>query len=124
MPFVTKTKCVSDGNHIREPSDWDLRDTSSWFTQLPRAGSAGHPTAIQLMSVHFIPFIVHSLSGRFYFGYAPFLAAVEALSILGLTPHLILKAKPIAKEQRFNYTTFSLRVKWSPREGSDLRLAV
>ena len=26
--------------------------TSSWFTQLPRAGSAGHPTAIQLMSVH------------------------------------------------------------------------
>ena len=39
----------------------------------------------------FIPFIVHPFRGRFYFGYAPLLAAVEALSALGLTPHLVHK---------------------------------
>lgn len=75
---------------------WTIRlrpaRTSSWFTQLPqgrlRGTSHGYSTHERSFLSHlsFIPF-----RGRFYFGYAPLLAAVEALSALGLTPHLVHK---------------------------------
>ena len=45
--------------YMREPSDWDLRDTSSWFTQLPRAGSVDIPQLFNSWALFLYP-IYHS----------------------------------------------------------------
>lgn len=52
---ASQDRTSESSQNIREPSDWDLREPQAGLPSSPRAGSAGHPTAIQLMSVHFYP---------------------------------------------------------------------